>query len=124
MYQHLTVARIAEGLSVSWNTANDAVLGEGRRVLIDDPHRFDGVALEWCYDYYNPTRRYPSAVMMLPIDNEASVVLKAEAAWRRPPLLRESSSTLLRPMAGQPHQTRPCRFMAFEKGGTPGPRLD
>jgi len=41
--QHLTVARIAEGLGVSWNTANDAVLAEGRRVLIGDPSRFDGV---------------------------------------------------------------------------------
>ena len=41
--QHLTVARIAEGLGVSWNTANDAVLAEGRRVLISDPHRLDGV---------------------------------------------------------------------------------
>jgi transposase len=41
--QHLTVARIAEALAVSWNTANDAVLAEGRRVLIDDPERFDGV---------------------------------------------------------------------------------
>ena len=43
MVQHLTVARVAEGLGVSWNTANDAVLAEGRRVLIDDPARFDGV---------------------------------------------------------------------------------
>ena len=34
--QHLTVARVAEGLGVSWNTANDAVLAEGKRVLIDD----------------------------------------------------------------------------------------
>ena len=41
--QHLTVARIAEGLGVSWNTANKAVLAEGRRVLIDDRNRFDGV---------------------------------------------------------------------------------
>jgi len=40
---HLTVARIAEGLAVSWNTANSAVLAEGHRVLIDDPHRLDGV---------------------------------------------------------------------------------
>ncbi len=40
---HLTVARIAEGLGVSWNTANDAVLAEGKRVLIEDPGRFDGV---------------------------------------------------------------------------------
>ena len=43
MVEHLTVARVAEALAVSWNTANDAVLAEGRRVLIDDPHRFDGV---------------------------------------------------------------------------------
>ncbi|GFG75134.1 ISL3 family transposase [Mycobacterium botniense] len=41
--QHLSVARVAEGLGVSWNTANSAVLAEGRRVLIDDPGRFDGV---------------------------------------------------------------------------------
>ena len=32
--QHLTVARVAEGLGVSWNTANTAVLDEGRRVLV------------------------------------------------------------------------------------------
>jgi transposase len=43
--QHLTVARVADGLAVSWNTANNAVLAEGQRVLIDDPHRFDGVAV-------------------------------------------------------------------------------
>ena len=41
--QHLTIARVAEGLGVSWNTANDAVLAEGKRVLIDDPGRFEGV---------------------------------------------------------------------------------
>lgn len=45
MVQHLTVARGAEGLGVAWNTANDAVLAEGKRVSIDDPHRFDGVAV-------------------------------------------------------------------------------
>ena len=41
--QHLTVARVAEGLAVSWDTANNAVLAEGQRVLIADPKRFDGV---------------------------------------------------------------------------------
>jgi len=41
--QHLTVARVAEGLGVAWNTANDAVLAEGKRILIDDSTRFDGV---------------------------------------------------------------------------------
>jgi len=39
--QHLTVARVAEGLAVAWNTANDAVLAEGRRVLINDAARFE-----------------------------------------------------------------------------------
>ena len=42
---HLTVARVAAGLGVGWHTANNAVLAEGRRVLIDDPARFDGVAV-------------------------------------------------------------------------------
>ena len=41
--QHLTVARLADGLAVAWNTANDAVLAEGERVLIADPHRLDGI---------------------------------------------------------------------------------
>ena len=40
---HLTVTRVAGGLGVSWSAANDAVLSEGRRRLIDDPARFDGV---------------------------------------------------------------------------------
>lgn len=43
MRQHLTVARVAEGLGVAWDTANDAVLAEGRRVLIEDPGRLEGV---------------------------------------------------------------------------------
>jgi transposase len=43
--QHLSVARVAEALAVTWNTANNAVLDEGRRVLIDDPHRLEGVAV-------------------------------------------------------------------------------
>nr|MDK7702550.1 ISL3 family transposase [Micrococcus terreus] len=38
--QHLTIARVAEALGVRWNTANDAVLAEGKRLLIDDPARF------------------------------------------------------------------------------------
>ena len=45
MLQHLSVARIAEGLDVAWHTANDAVLVEGARVLIDDPTRFEGVVV-------------------------------------------------------------------------------
>ena len=41
--QHLSVARVAEGLAVAWDTANDAVLAKGKRVLIDQEHRFEGV---------------------------------------------------------------------------------
>ncbi len=41
--QHLSISRIAEALNVAWPTANTAVLAEGRRVLINNPHRFDGV---------------------------------------------------------------------------------
>lgn len=41
--QHLSMARVAQGLGVSWYTANDAVLAESRRLLISDPTRFDGV---------------------------------------------------------------------------------
>ncbi|WP_460802827.1 ISL3 family transposase [Microbacterium sp. GXF6406] len=40
---HLTVSRAAAGLGVSWHTANTAILAEGKRRLIDDPGRFDGV---------------------------------------------------------------------------------
>jgi transposase len=39
----LTIARVAEGLDVSWNTANQAVLAEAETRLIQDPHRFDHV---------------------------------------------------------------------------------
>lgn len=40
---HLTMSRVAAGLGVSWRTANDAVLAEGHRLLVEDPGRFDGV---------------------------------------------------------------------------------
>ena len=43
--QHLTVALFAGALDVAWNSANDDVLAEGQRVLIEDPGRFDGVAV-------------------------------------------------------------------------------
>lgn len=40
---HLTVTRVAAGRGVCWSVANDAILAEGRRRLIDEPGRFDGV---------------------------------------------------------------------------------
>jgi len=42
VFQHLSIARVAQGLGVAWNTANDAVLAEGRRVLINDPGLLNG----------------------------------------------------------------------------------
>lgn len=39
----LTVCRVAKGRGVSWHTVNTAILAEGKRRLIDDPARFDGV---------------------------------------------------------------------------------
>lgn len=41
--QHLSVSRVAQGLGVAWNTANNAILTEGRHHLINNPTRFDGV---------------------------------------------------------------------------------
>jgi transposase len=42
---HLSVTHIAAGLVVAWNTANDAVLTERHRRLINDPARFDVVTV-------------------------------------------------------------------------------
>ncbi|GAA3852816.1 hypothetical protein KACC15558_35020 [Brevibacterium ammoniilyticum] len=42
---HDTISVIAAKLAVSWHTANSAILAEGRRLLIDDPTRFDGVSV-------------------------------------------------------------------------------
>jgi transposase len=56
--QHLSVSRVAEGLAVSWDTASDAVLAEGRRVLINDPNRFDCVRVIGAGEHYwRHTRR-------------------------------------------------------------------
>ena len=49
--QHLTVTRIAEALGVAWDTANDAVLAEGKRILISVPARFDGVTAIGVYEH-------------------------------------------------------------------------
>jgi transposase len=64
--QHLTVARVAEGLGVSWNCANTAVLEEGRRVLIADPGRFDGVRVIGVDEHvWRHTRRGPRFVTVI-----------------------------------------------------------
>ena len=67
--QHLTMARVAEGLGVAWNTANDAVLAEGERVLIGDPHRFDGVSVigvdEHCWRHTRKGDKYVTVIIDL-----------------------------------------------------------
>lgn len=56
----LSITRVAAGLGVAWNTANDAVLAAGRELLIDDPTRFDGVRVigvdehVWSHTGYGP----------------------------------------------------------------------
>lgn len=54
---HLTVSRAAAGLGVGWHTANTAILTEGKRLLIDDPARFDGVRVIGVDEHvWRPTR--------------------------------------------------------------------
>jgi hypothetical protein len=66
--QHFTVARVSEGLGVSWNTANDAVLAEGRRVD-RGPTPFDGVrVIDADEHWWRHTRRgdkYVTAIVDL-----------------------------------------------------------
>jgi transposase len=54
---------------VAWNTANDAVLAEGRRVLIEDPHRFDGVRVigvdEHCWRHTRRGDKYVTVIIDL-----------------------------------------------------------
>ncbi|MDQ0864522.1 hypothetical protein QF036_002103 [Arthrobacter globiformis] len=67
--QHLTVARVAEGLGVSWHTANSAILAEGKRVLIEDPGRFHGVAVpgvgEHVWRHTRPGGKYVTVIIDL-----------------------------------------------------------
>ncbi|GAA3443343.1 hypothetical protein Pve01_28220 [Planomonospora venezuelensis] len=69
MVQHLTVARIAEVVAVAWSTANDAVLAEGKRVLINDPARFDGVKVigidEHVWRYARKGDKYVTVIIEL-----------------------------------------------------------
>jgi len=67
--QHLSMARVAEALAVSWDTANDAVLAEGRRALIGDPARFDAVAVigvdEHCWRHTRRGDKYVTVIIDL-----------------------------------------------------------
>src|SRR5690554_4157327 len=41
----LSISRIANHLGVAWHTVNSAILKEGKRLLFNDPKRFDGVTV-------------------------------------------------------------------------------
>ncbi|MFJ6004019.1 ISL3 family transposase [Arthrobacter sp. NPDC092385] len=66
---HLTVTRVAAGLGVSWSAANDAVLAEGKRRLIDDPTRFQGVTAigvdEHVWRHTRPGDKYVTVIIDL-----------------------------------------------------------
>ena len=66
---HLSMSRIADALGVAWSTANDAVLAEGKRLLIDDPHRFDGVKVlgvdEHCWRHTRRGDKYVTVIIDL-----------------------------------------------------------
>lgn len=42
---HRSILSIARDLKLSWTATNEAILAEGQRRLINDPHRFDGVSI-------------------------------------------------------------------------------
>ncbi|GAB3193112.1 hypothetical protein GCM10027061_25100 [Nesterenkonia suensis] len=60
---------MAAALAASWHTVNDAVLAAGRDLLIEDPHRFDGVAVigvdEHCWRHTGRGSHYVTVVIDL-----------------------------------------------------------
>jgi hypothetical protein len=81
---HLTVARVAEALAVSWNTANCAVLAEGRRLLIDDPHRLDGGKVVGVDEH---VVRHEALLFRMEVrDLDRFAVAAAGGSWRQPAL--------------------------------------
>jgi len=66
---HLTINNVAKSLGVAWSTANDAILGEARRRLFDDPTRFDGVAVigvdEHCWRHTRKGDKYVTVIIDL-----------------------------------------------------------
>ncbi len=54
---------------MAWATANSAVLAEGKRVLFDDPHRFDGVKVlgvdEHCWRHTRKGDKFVTVIIDL-----------------------------------------------------------
>ena len=65
----MSIARVAAALACSWHTVNDAVLAAGRDLLIEDPHRFDGVKVigvdEHCWRHTGRGSHYVTVVIDL-----------------------------------------------------------
>ena len=121
--QHLTVARVSEGLGVSWNTANDAVLAEGRCVLIKDPHRFDGVRVigvdEHCWRHTRRGDKYVT-VIIEPNGCEATAVTagsKSSATrWSPQPTTRTPPGGTSRRVPCSRHWSIACAFRNSPSG--------
>lgn len=65
----LSITRVAAGLGVAWNTANDAVLDTGRRLLIEDPTCLEGVRVigvdEHVWSHIGRGSRYVTVIIDL-----------------------------------------------------------
>ncbi len=61
--------RSGSGHGVAWETANDAIIAEGKRVLIDDPARFDGVTVlgvdEHCWPHTRGGDKFVTVIIDL-----------------------------------------------------------
>lgn len=61
--------RLGEEVGVAWNTANDAIIAEGKRALIDDPARFDGVTVlevdEHCWRHTRGGDKFVTVIINL-----------------------------------------------------------
>ena len=97
----LSVARIAAGLAVAWNTANDAVLAEGQRVLSEDPSRFDGVKVVGVDEHaWRHTRRGDKYVTVIIYTKDPDAVEPGgvqDAAWDQQFGERQRAPTPARP---------------------------
>src|SRR5690606_4213336 len=123
---HLSMARVAEGLAVSWNTANDAVLAEGQRLLIADPARLDGVRVVGVDEHaWRHTRKGDKYVtVVIDLTPRSGMALVPPGCWRCSRAARRRRSrtgwaTGTRPGGGG---SRSSRWTASPASRPPPPR--
>lgn len=110
---------------MAWNTANDAVLAEGKRVLIDDPNRFFGVRVVGVDEHaWRHTRRgdkYVTVIIDLTpirdgtgparlldmVEGRSKAAFKEWLAARQTPGGRSSRSSRSSPWMGSPDSRPP-----------------